>query len=71
MKNNSIKNIILTLLRSISSEKEIRKYIEKFSNVDHRYIIIKVGGAIIQNDLDMGPLYFFKYPQNIPKIPRK
>jgi bifunctional N-acetylglutamate synthase/kinase len=52
MKNNSIKNIILTLLRSISSEKEIRKYIEKFSNVDHRYIIIKVGGAIIQNDLD-------------------
>lgn len=52
MKNNSVKKTILTLLRSISSEQEIRKYIDKFSNVDHRFVIIKVGGAIIQNDLD-------------------
>ena len=52
MKNNSVKNTIITLLSSVSSEKEIRKYIEKFSNVDHRFVIIKVGGAIIQNDLD-------------------
>jgi acetylglutamate kinase len=52
MKNTSIKQIILKLLNSISSEKEIKKYLEKFSSDGPHFAIIKVGGAIIQNDLE-------------------
>ena len=52
MKNNSTKNIILKLLNSISSEREIKKYLEKFSLDGPNFAIIKVGGAIIQNDID-------------------
>ena len=51
--NNSIqKDTIIKLLSGMSSEKEIRKYLDKFSSDDFRFAVIKVGGAVIQNDLD-------------------
>ena len=47
-----IKETILKLLGAIGSEKEINKYIEKFSSPEQRFAVIKVGGSVIQNDLD-------------------
>ena len=46
------KQTILKLLSGMSSEKEIRKYLNRFSSDDYRFAVIKVGGAVIQNDLD-------------------
>ena len=51
--NNSIqKDTIIKLLSGMSSEKEIRKYLNRFSSDDFRFAVIKVGGAVIQNDLE-------------------
>ena len=50
--NQFIKETILKLLGAIGSEKEINKYIEKFSSPEQRFAVIKVGGSVIQNDLD-------------------
>jgi bifunctional N-acetylglutamate synthase/kinase len=50
--NQFIKNTILKLLGAIGSEKEINKYIEKFSSPDQRFAVIKVGGSVIENDLE-------------------
>jgi acetylglutamate kinase len=50
--NQFIKNTILRLLGAIGSEKEINKYIEKFSSPEQRFAVIKVGGSVIENDLD-------------------
>jgi acetylglutamate kinase len=51
--NKSLKkDTILKLLSSMSSEKEIRKYLERFSFDDYRFAVIKVGGAVIQSDLE-------------------
>jgi acetylglutamate kinase len=36
----------------MSSEKEIRKYLDRFSSDDYRFAVIKVGGAVIQSDLE-------------------
>ena len=47
-----IKETILKLLSAIGNEKEIKKYIEKYSSPEQRFAIIKVGGSVIQNDLD-------------------
>ena len=52
MKKSYKKDTILKLLSSMSSEKEIRKYIDRFSSDDYRFALIKVGGAVIQNDLE-------------------
>ena len=38
------KDTILKLLSSMSSEKEIRKYLDRFSSDDYRFAVIKVGG---------------------------
>ena len=46
------KDTILKLLSGMSSEKEIRKYLDRFSSDDYKFAVIKVGGAVIQNDLD-------------------
>ena len=48
---NFIKDTILKLLGAIGSEKEIKKYIEKFSSPEQRFAVIKVGGSVIENDL--------------------
>ena len=52
MKKSYKKDTILKLLSSMSSEKEIRKYLDRFSSDDYRFAVIKVGGAVIQNDLE-------------------
>ena len=52
MNQSVTKNTILKLLSSISSEKEIRKYLSRFSSDDYRFAVIKVGGAVIENDLE-------------------
>jgi acetylglutamate kinase len=52
MKKSYKKDTILKLLSSISSEKEIRKYLDRFSSDDYRFAVIKVGGAVIQSDLE-------------------
>ena len=46
------KETFLKLLGNISSQKEIRKYLERFSSDNYRFALIKVGGAILKNDLD-------------------
>ncbi len=50
--NKFIKSTILKLLGAIGSEKEINKYIEKFSSPEQRFAVIKVGGSVIDKDLD-------------------
>jgi len=50
--NKFIKDTILKLLGAIGSEKEINKYIEKFSSPEQRFAVIKVGGSVIENDLE-------------------
>ena len=52
MKKSYKKDTILKLLSSMSSEKEIRKYLDRFSSDDYRFALIKVGGAVIQSDLE-------------------
>lgn len=50
--NQFIKSTILRLLSAIGSEKEINKYIDKFSSPEQRFAVIKVGGSVIENDLE-------------------
>lgn len=50
--NKFVKDTILKLLSAIGSEKEINKYIEKFSSPEQRFAVIKVGGSVIDNDLE-------------------
>ena len=50
--NLVIKETILKLLSAIGSEKEINNYIEKFSSTEQRFAVIKVGGSVIQNDIE-------------------
>ena len=50
--NQFIKKTILKLLGAIGSEREIKKYIEKFSSPEQRFAVIKVGGSVIENDLE-------------------
>ena len=46
------KDIIIELLSQLGSSKEAREYLNKFSQAaSSRFAVIKVGGAIIQNDL--------------------
>src|SRR6056300_1020542 len=52
MKKSYKKDTILKLLSSMSSEKEIRKYLDRFSSDDYRFAVIKVGGGVIENDLE-------------------
>jgi len=43
MNQNFTKDTILKLLSGMSSEKEIRKYLDRFSFDDFRFAVIKVG----------------------------
>ena len=49
MKKSYKKDTILKLLSSMSSEKEIRKYLDRFSSDDYRFAVKKVGGAVVRN----------------------
>ncbi len=50
--NIFIKDTIIKLLTAIGSEKEIKKYINKFSSTEQQFAVIKVGGAVVDEDLD-------------------
>lgn len=53
MNHKDIKYTIIKLLNNLGTESEVKKYLKRFS--DPRipsFAIIKIGGAIIQNDLD-------------------
>ena len=47
-----VKKTILKLLRAIGSEKEIKKYIQRFSSAEQHLAVIKVGGSVVKDDLE-------------------
>ena len=48
-----VRQTIVQLLSHMRDGKEIREYLHRFSGVDQeRFAVIKVGGAVIQDDLD-------------------
>ncbi|WP_251359666.1 acetylglutamate kinase [Kangiella sp. TOML190] len=53
MQNKDIKKTIIKLLSNLGTENEVRKYLKRFSDPNvSSFAIIKIGGSIIQNDLD-------------------
>ncbi len=51
MNKDISRKTILKFLSSISSEKEIRKYIERFSSDDYKFAIVKAGGLILKEEV--------------------
>lgn len=52
-KQDHIRDTIVRLLSNIGSAKEIQQYLKRFSQRDaSRFAVVKVGGAILQDDLD-------------------
>ncbi len=50
---NDLRPTIVRLLSNIGSAKEIQQYLKRFSQVDAaRFAVVKVGGAILRDDLD-------------------
>jgi acetylglutamate kinase len=51
--NRDIRQTIVQLLSNVSSGKEIRDYLRRFSAVEQtRFAVIKVGGAVLQRRLE-------------------
>jgi acetylglutamate kinase len=51
--NRDIRQTIVHLLSNMSDGKEIRSYLQRFSEVDKsRFAVIKIGGAILRDHLD-------------------
>lgn len=49
----SPRSIITRLLRNIGSQKEVEQYLKQFASTDSRkFAVIKVGGGILESDLD-------------------
>jgi N-acetyl-gamma-glutamyl-phosphate reductase/acetylglutamate kinase len=49
----SKKETIVKLLYNIGSRKEVEQYLNHFSSVEsHQFAVIKVGGAVLTDDLD-------------------
>lgn len=47
------RNTIVRLLSNIGSRKEVEQYLKRFSSVEStRFAVVKVGGAILRDDLD-------------------
>jgi N-acetyl-gamma-glutamyl-phosphate reductase/acetylglutamate kinase len=47
------KETIVKLLYNIGSRKEVEQYLNHFSSVEsHQFAVIKVGGAVLTDDLD-------------------
>ncbi|MEO0974011.1 MAG: hypothetical protein AAFX85_13040, partial [Pseudomonadota bacterium] len=47
------RRLVVQLLGSIGSTREIRQYLQRFSSLDtHRFAVVKVGGAILRDQLD-------------------
>lgn len=50
---NELRPTIVRLLSNMGSAKEIQQYLKRFSQVDAaRFAVVKVGGAILRDDLD-------------------
>ncbi len=54
MKTDSqVRQVIVRLLSSMGSAKEIQQYLKRFSQVDaKRFAVVKVGGAVLRDDLE-------------------
>ncbi|MEX2250526.1 MAG: acetylglutamate kinase [Acidimicrobiia bacterium] len=51
--NRDVRQTIVHLLSNMSDGKEIRSYLQRFSEVDQsRFAVIKIGGAILRDSLD-------------------
>ena len=51
--DSQVRDTIVRLLSNIGSAKEIQQYLKRFSQRDaSRFAVVKVGGAILQDDLD-------------------
>lgn len=47
------RRLVVQLLSSIGSTREIRQYLQRFSSLDmHRFAVVKVGGAIVRDQLE-------------------
>jgi acetylglutamate kinase len=47
------RNVIVRLLRNLGSRNEVEQYLKEFSSIDSRkFAVIKVGGGILQDDLE-------------------
>ena len=58
---SSTRQTIVQLLSNMSDGKEIRSYLQRFSEVDQsRFAVIKIGGAILREQLEetVGALAF-------------
>ncbi len=52
-KDSQVRDTIVRLLSNIGSAKEIQQYLKRFSQRDaSRFAVVKVGGAILRDDLD-------------------
>jgi acetylglutamate kinase len=50
---NDLRSTIVRLLSNMASAKEIQQYLKRFSQLDaERFAVVKVGGAILRDDLD-------------------
>src|SRR6478736_6852699 len=48
-----LRSTIVRLLSSMAGAKEIQQYLKRFSQLDAaRFAVVKVGGAILRDDLD-------------------
>jgi bifunctional N-acetylglutamate synthase/kinase len=51
--NRNVRQTIVHLLSNMSDGKEIRSYLQRFSEVDRsRFAVIKIGGAVLDDQLD-------------------
>ena len=50
--NKHLRRVIVRLLGSMASPKEVQQYLKRFSDLDGmRFAVVKVGGAIVENHL--------------------
>src|SRR4029078_10567121 len=51
--HKQLRSTIVRLLSNMGSAKEIQQYLKRFSQLDAaRFAVVKVGGAILRDDLD-------------------
>lgn len=46
------REVVLRLLSNIASAREIQQYLDRFSALDSHFAVVKVGGAILREELD-------------------
>ncbi len=50
--NPSIRDTIVQLMSNMSGSKEVRTYLQRFAGAGDRFAVIKIGGAIIEEELE-------------------